>query len=162
MFDSLQPHRLQHTRFSCPSPSLRIHPNLCPLSQWSHPTISSSVTPSTSSPHSFPESGSFLMSQLFASGGQSIGASASASLQWICLPMYIQGWFALGLTDLISLLSTGLLRVFSSIMIWKHQLFGAQQFHWDSFRPTFIFIDPFRMFCEFPIWVELPDKMQEG
>ena len=89
----------------------RVHPNPCPLSQWCHPTISSSVVPFTSCPQSLPASGSFPMSQLFASGGQSIGASATV------LAMNIQGWYPLGLTGLISLLSKGLSRVFSSTTI---------------------------------------------
>ena len=92
--DSLQPHGLQRARLPCPSPSPRSCSNSCPSSQWCHPTISSSVIPFASCLHSFPASGSFLMSQLLASGGQSIGVSASASV----LPMNIQGWFPLGLT----------------------------------------------------------------
>ena len=134
MSDSLHPHRLQHTRFSCPSPSLGVRQSLCPLSKWSHPTISSSVTPFCPSPHSFPESGSFLMSQLFASGGQSTGASASASIQWIFLP-YNQGWFALGLTDLISLLSKGLFKSLlqchdlKTSILWCSALFPVQLSH---------------------------------
>ena len=97
--------------------------NLCPLSQWCHPTISSSVIAFSSCLQSFPASGAFPMSRLLASGGQSIGASASASASVI--PMSIQGWFPLGLTSLISLLSKGLSRVFSSTAFWKHQFFGA-------------------------------------
>ena len=93
-----------------------------PLSQWCHPTISSSVVPFSSRLHSFPASGSFQMSQLFASGGQSIGVSAST----LVLPMNIQDWFPLGLTGLISLLSKGLSKVFSSITVQKHQFFGSQ------------------------------------
>ena len=108
MSDSLQPHELQHARLPCPSPSPRVCSNSCPLSQWCHPTISSSVAPFSSCPQSFPASGSFPVSWLFASGGQSIGASVSA---WV-LP--IQGWFPLRLTGLISLLSKGLSRVFSN------------------------------------------------
>ena len=88
--DSLGPHELQHTRPPCPSSTPGVHPNSRPLSQWCHPTISSSVVPSFY-PQSFPASGAFPMSQLFASGGQSIGASASASV----LPMNIWGWFPL-------------------------------------------------------------------
>ena len=99
-----------HARLLCPSISPRVCSNSCPLSQWCHPTISSSVAPSASCPQSVPPSGSFLMSQPFASGGQSIGASASASV----LPMNIQSWFPLGLTDFISLLSQGLLRISST------------------------------------------------
>ena len=81
MPDSLQPHELQHTRLPCPSPTPRACSNSCPLSQWCHPTISSSVVPFSSCPQSFSASGSFPMRWLFASGGQSIGASASALLQ---------------------------------------------------------------------------------
>ena len=99
---------LQHTRFPCPSPSPGVCSNSCPLSQWCHPTISSSVAPFSSCPQSFPASGSFPVSRLFASGGQSIGASASV------LPRNIQGWFPLGLTGWISLQTKGLSRVFSS------------------------------------------------
>ena len=102
--DSLRPHGLQHTRLSCPSPTPRACLNSCPFSQWCHPTISSSVIPFSSHLQSFPESGSFPKSQLFASSGQSIGVSASASV----LPMNIQGWFPLGWTGWISLQSTGL------------------------------------------------------
>ena len=93
--------------------------NLCPLSRWCHPTISSSVVPFSSCLQSFPVSGSFLMSWLFISGGQSIGASASASI----FPKNIQDWFPLGLTGLISLQSKGLSRVFSSTTVQKHQFF---------------------------------------
>ena len=102
MFNYLQPHRLQHARLPCPSPTPGTCSNSCPLSQWCHPTISSSVIPFSSCPQSFPVSGSYPMSQIFTSGGQSIGASASASV----LPMNIQDWFPLGLTGLISLLSS--------------------------------------------------------
>ena len=91
---TLQPHGLQHTRLPCPSPSPRVCSNSCPLSQWCHPIISSYVFPFSSCLQSFPASGSFSVSQLFTSGGQSIGASASASV----LQMNIQGWFPLGLT----------------------------------------------------------------
>ena len=107
---------------SCPSLSPRVCSNSCPLSQWCHPTVSSSVAPFSSCPQSFPESGSFPMSQLFASGDQSIIASASAPV----LPMSIQGWFILGLTGFFSLMAKGLLRVFSSTTIGKHQIFGTQ------------------------------------
>ena len=124
VFDSLQPHGLQHARLPCPSPSPRACSNLCPLSWWCHPTISSSVIPFSSCLQSFPASGSFLMSWLFASGGQSIGASASPSV----LPMNIQDWFPLGLTDLISLQAEGLSRVFSNTTVQKHQFFGTQPF----------------------------------
>ena len=118
MSDSLLYHGLQHARLPCPSLSPRVCSISCPLSHWCppSPTIPSFVTPFSSCPPSFPASESFPMSWLFASGGQSIEASASV------LPMNIQGWFPLGLTGLISLLSKGLLRVFFSITIRKHQL----------------------------------------
>ena len=117
--DSLWPPGLQHTRLPCPSPSPRACSNSSPLSQWCHPTISSSVVPFSSCLQTFPTSGSFLMSQLFTSGGQSIGTSASV------LPMNIQDWFPLGLTGLISLLSKGLFRVFSSTAVQNHYFFSA-------------------------------------
>ena len=122
MSNSLQPHGLQHTKLRCPSLYLWVSSNSCPLSQWCCPVISSSVIPFSSCPQSFLASVFFPMSPLFPSGSQSIGASASASV----LPMTIQGWFPLGLTDVISLLSVGLSRVFSSTTVWKHQFFGAQ------------------------------------
>ena len=122
MSDSLRPHGLQHARFPCPSPIPGACSNSCSSSWWFHPTISSSVVPFSSCLQSFPASGSFPVSQFFASGGQSIGASASASV----LPMNIQGWFPLGLTSLISFLSKGLSRVFSNTTVRKHQLFGVQ------------------------------------
>ena len=107
MSDSLGPHGLQHARLPCPSPTPGACSNSCPSSGWCHPTISSSAIPFSSCLQSFPASGSFLMSQFFPSGGQSIGASASASV----LLMNIQDWFPLGFTDLISLQSKGLLSV---------------------------------------------------
>ena len=112
MSDSLQPHRLQHTRPPCPSPTSRACANSCPLSQWCHPTSSSTGIPFSSCLQSFPVSGLFPMSQFFASGGQNIGVSAPA---WV-LSMSIQDWFPLRLTDLIFLLSKGLLRVFNTIV----------------------------------------------
>ena len=123
MSDSLQPHGLQHTRFSCPSASPRVFSNSYPMSQWCHPTISSSVVPFFSCLQSFPASGSFPMSQLFASGGQSIRVSASASV----LPMNIQDWFPLGLTGLIFLNSKGLSRVFNTT-VQKHQFLWPSDF----------------------------------
>ena len=125
---TLQLHGLQHTRFPCPLLSPAICSNSCPLSWWCHPTISSSVVPFSSGPQSFPASGSFPMSQLFASGGQSIGASALASV----LPMNIQTWFPLGLTDLISLQSKGLWQVFSSTTTLEYQFFSAQFSLWSN------------------------------
>ena len=126
MSNSLQPHGLQHTRLPCPALSPGVCSNSCPLSRWCHPTILSSVVPFFSRPPSFPASGSFLMSQIFTSHGQSIGASASV------LPVNIQGWFPLGLTGLISLLSERLPRVFSSTTVWKHQFFSAQPSLWSN------------------------------
>ena len=117
--DSLWPHEPQHTRPPCPSPTPGVQPNSCPLSQWWHPTISSSVVPFSSCPQSFPASGSFQMSQLFTSGGQSIGVSAST----LVLPTNTQDWSALGWTGWISLQSKGLSRVFSSTTVQKHQFF---------------------------------------
>ena len=122
MSDSLRPHEMQHARPPCPSPTPRVHSNSHPSSRWCHPTISSSVVPVSSCLQSFlPASGSFPMSQYFASGGQSIGASASASV----LPVNIQGCFLLGLTGL-TLQSKGLSRVFSNTTVQKHQFFDTQ------------------------------------
>ena len=120
--DSLRPHELQHARPPCSSPTPGVHPNPCPLSWWCHPTISSSLIPFSSCPQSFPASGSFPMSQLFASGGESIGISASTSV----LPMNTQDWSLLGWTAWISLLSKGLSRVFSNTTVQKHQFFSTQ------------------------------------
>ena len=128
--NSLWPHGLQHTRLSCPSPSPGVCSNSCLLSQWCHPTISSSVTPFSSCPQSSPASGSFPTCWLFASSSQSIGASASASV----LPMNIQDWFPLELTGLISLPSKRLWRVLSSTTVQKHQFFGAQPSLWSNFH----------------------------
>ena len=119
--DSLQPHGLQHAGFPCPSSTPGACSNSCPSSRWCYPTISSSIIPFSSCFQSFPESGPFLMSQLFASGGRSIRVSASASV----LPVNIQDWFPLGLTDLISLKSKGLSRVFSNSTVQKHEFFGV-------------------------------------
>ena len=120
--DLLQPHGLQHARPPCPSPTPGAYSNSSPLSQWCHPTISSSVVHFSSCLQSFPASGSFPVSQFFTWGGQSIGVSASASI----LPMNIQGWFPLGLTNLISLESKGLSRVFFNTTVQKHQFLGTQ------------------------------------
>jgi len=120
--DSLRPHELQRARPACPSPTPRVHPNSCPSSRWSHPAISSSVVPFFYYLQSFPVSGSFPMSQLFAWGGWSIGVSASASV----LPMNTQDWSPLGWTDWISLQSKGLSRVFSKTIVQKYQFFSAQ------------------------------------
>ena len=120
--DSLRPHGWQHTRPPCASPTPRVYSNSCPLSRWCHPIISSSVVPFSSCLQSFPALGSFPMSQFFASGGQSIGVSASA---WV-LPMNIQDWSPLGGTCWTSLPSKGLPRVFSNTTVQKHQFFGTQ------------------------------------
>ena len=119
---SSQPHEPQHARPPCPSPTPGVQPNPCPLSQWCHPIMSSSVIPFSSCPQSFPASGSFQMSQLFTSSGQSIGVSASTSV----LPMDTLDWSPLGWTGWISLQSKGLSRVFSNTTVQKHQFFGTQ------------------------------------
>ena len=111
--DSLWPHGVKHVSLLCPLPTPRAYPNSCLLSQWCHPTISSSVIPVSSCLQSFPASGSFPMRQFFASGGHNIGFSASASV----LPMNIQEWFPLGLTGWVSLQSKGLSRVFSNTTV---------------------------------------------
>ena len=107
------PHGLQHARLPCPLPIPGVYSNSCPLSQWCHPTISSSVVPFSSCPQSFPALGSFPVSQLFTWGGQSIGVSASTS----ALPMNTQDWFSLGWTGWLSLQSKGLSRVFPNITV---------------------------------------------
>ena len=128
MSDSLQSYRLQQSRLSCPSWTPGAFSKSCPLSQWYHTSISSSVIPFFSCPQSFPAAGFFPMNQIFASAGQSIRALASASV----LPMNIKGWFPLGLTGVTSLVSKVLSRVFSSTTIRKHQFFG----------PLVQFLDP--------------------
>ena len=122
VFDSLWPHESQHTRPPCPSPTPGVHSNSCSLSQWCHPTISSSDIPFSSCHQPFPASASFPMSQLFASCGQSIGVSASAS----ALPMNTQDWSPLGCSSWISLQSRGLSVIFSNTTVQKHQFFSAQ------------------------------------
>ena len=122
MSNSLWPHKLQHSVFPCPSLSPKGCSNSCQLSQCCYPTISSSVIPFSFCLQSFPASGSFLMSWIFASGGKSIGASALASV----LSKDIQHWFPMGLTSLTSSESKGLSKVFSNTTIQKHQFFGAQ------------------------------------
>ena len=120
--NSLWPYGLQHARPPCPSPTPGVHSNPCPLSQWCHPTISSSVVPFSSHLLSFPALGSFPMSQFFASGGQSIVVLASASV----LPTNIQDWSHLGFADGITLQSKGLSRFFSNTTVQNNQFFGAQ------------------------------------
>ena len=127
--DFLRPHGPQHARPPCPSPTSGVYSNSCPLSRWCHPTISSSAVPFSSHLQSFPAWGSFQVSQFFASGGQSIGVSASASV----VPMNIQDWFPLGCTGWISLQSKGYSSVFSNITVQKHQFFSAQPSLWMQF-----------------------------
>ena len=122
--DSLQPHESQHARPPCPSPTPRVHSDSCPSSQWCHPAISSSVVPFSSCLQSFPASGSFLMSQFFASGGQIIGASALASV----LPMNTQVWSSLGWTVWISLQSKRLSRLFSNTTVQKKPILRRSAF----------------------------------
>ena len=130
--DSLRPYRLQNTRLLCPLTTPRAYSNSCSSSQWCHPTISSSVVPFSSHCQSFPASGSFPMSQLFISDGQSTGVSASASV----LPMNTQDWSPLGWTGWISLQSKGLSRVFSNTTVQNNQFFSTQLFY----SPTLISI----------------------
>ena len=122
MSNSLRPHEPQHTRTSSTLPTPRVYSNSCSLSQWCHPTISSSVIPFSSRLRSLTALGSFQMSHLFASGGQSIEISASTSV----LPVNTQDWSPLGWTGWISLRSMGLSRVFSNTTVQKHQFFGTQ------------------------------------
>ena len=122
MSNSLWPHGLQHARPPCPSPTPKLYSNSCPLSRWCHPTISSCVVPFCL--QSFPASGSLPTSQIFPSGGQSIGVSASASI----LPMNIQNWFPLGWTGWISLQSKGLSRLFSNPTVQKHPILLCSAF----------------------------------
>ena len=135
MSDSLRPHGRQHARPPCPSPAPGVYPNLCPLSLWCHPNISSSVIPFSSHLQSFPASGSFQMSQLFISGGQSVEVSAST----LVLPMNTQDQSPLGWTGWMSLQSKGLSRVFSNTTVQKHQFFNAQlsicimSYHYHNF-----------------------------
>ena len=121
MSDSLHPHESQHARPPCPSPTPGVHPNSCASSWWCHPAISSSAIPFSSHLQSFPASGSFQMSQFFASGGQSIGVSASESV----LPMNIKDWFPIGWSGWISLLSKRCSTAFSNTTVQKHQLSGT-------------------------------------
>ena len=132
MSNSPQPHGLQHARPPWPSSKPTVYSNSCPLSQWCHPTVSSSVVPFSSYLQSFPASVSFLMSQLFTSGGQSDGVSASLSV----LPMNIQDWFPLGWTGWISLQSKRLSRVFSNTTVHMSILKQGFPSGSDSKEPT--------------------------
>ena len=134
--DSLWTHGLEHTRAPCPSPTPGVYPNSCLLSRRCHPTISSSLVPFSSSLQSFPASGSFSMSQFFASGDQSIGVSASTSV----LSINTQDWSPLGWTSWISLQSNGLWRVFSNTTVQKHQFLGCSAFFYS---PTLTSIDDY-------------------
>ena len=127
--NSLQPHELQHARLPCLSPRPGACSNSCPLSRWCHPTISSFVVPFSSRLQSFPATGIFPKCQFFTSGGQSSGASASAAV----LPMNIQDWFPLGLTDLIFLQSKGLSRVLCNTIVQKHQFFSFSFLYCPTF-----------------------------
>ena len=126
--NSLRPHGPLHPRLPFPSPTPGAYSNSCPSHQWCHPTVSSSIVPFSSHLQSFPPSGSFPVSQFFASGSQSIGVSASASI----LPMNIHDWFPLGLTGWISVQSKGLSSVFPNTTVQKHQFFGAQLSLWSN------------------------------
>ena len=149
MSDSLWPHRQQQARILCPPLSPGVCSNSCPLSQWCHPTISSSATLFSSCPQSLPASESFPKSQLFTSGGQSIGASASE----LVLPMNIQGWVPLGLTSLTSLLSRGLSRVFfSSTTTWKHHFFGSQPSLWSNSHSRTWLLENHSFYCMDLCW----------
>ena len=129
MSDSLRPHESQHARPPCPSPTPGLYSNSCPSSRWCHPSISSSVIPFSSCPQSFPASGSFPMSQFFASDGQNTRASALPSV----FPMNIQDWFPWGLTDLISVKFKDS-QVFSITTVQKHQFFDAELSLWSNFH----------------------------
>ena len=132
-------HGLQHARLPYPSPSPRVCSSLCPLSRWCHATISSSIVPFSSCLQSFPASGFYTINWLFTSGGQSIGASASASV----LPKNIHGWFPLGFLQ-------GLSRVFSSTTVQKHQFFGSQHSSWSNFQNcTWLLEKP-------QLWLDVP------
>ena len=136
MSDSLRPHEPQHTRPPCLLPAPGVYPNPYPLSQRCHPTIPSSIVPFSFCPQSFPTSGSFQMSQLFASGGQNIGVSVSTSV----LPKNTQDWSPLGWTGWISLQSNGLPRVFSNTTVKKYHS-SALSF---LYRPTLTSIHDYR------------------
>ena len=149
--DSLRPQGLQHARLPCPSPTAGVCSNSCPLSQWCLPATLSSIIPFSSCPQSFWKSGSFPVSRLFTSDGQSIGASASTSV----LSTNIQGWFPLGWTGLNPLQPKGLSSVFFSTKIRKHQFFSAQPSLWsNSHIRTLLLEEPklrLFLFCKF-VW----------
>ena len=146
--NSLQPHGLQHARPPCPSPTSGAYPNSCPSRHWCYPTISSSVIPFSSCPQSFPASGSFPMSQFFALGGQSIGASASVLL------MNSQDWSPLGWTGWISLQSKGLSRVFSNTTVQRHQFFSAQLSLWSNSHICTWLLEKPQLWLDGPLWIK--------
>ena len=150
MLDFLWPHETQNARPPRPSTTPRVYPNLCPLSKWCHPTISSSVIPFSSGPQSFPVSGSFQMSQLSTSGGQSIGASASTSV----FPMNTLDWSALGWTGWIFLQSKGLSSVFFNTTVQKHQFLGLT----FLYSLTFISIHDYQKTISLTRWTSV-DKV---
>ena len=156
LYKSLWPRGLQHARLPCPSPSPGVYSNSCPLSRWYHPTISSCIAPFSSYLQSFPTGGSFPKSWLFVSGGQSIGASASASV----FQMNIQCWFPLGLTGLISLQFKGLLSVFSNTTLQRDQFFGTQPFFMGQLSYPYMTTGKT---MPLTIWtfVDCPDQMLE-
>ena len=157
MSDPLWPHGLQHTRLPCPSPTPRVYANSCLLSQWCHPTISTSVVPFSSHLQSFPSSGSSPMSQLFTSGAQSIVISAAASV----LPMNIQDWFPLGWTGWISLLSMGLSRVFSNTTLQKYQFFVAQLSLYSFLHFIFLWLGQYKYFHQDRNWKQMNSVSQQ-
>ena len=144
MSNSLQPHELQHTRLPCSLPSLGVYSNSCPLSHWCYLTNSSSASPFSSCPQSFPASGSFLMNWLVASGGQSIEASASTSASVLSVNNW--GLISFRIDCLISLQSKGLSRVFSSTINRKHQFFGAQPPLWSNSHICIWLLHPIPVF----------------
>ena len=161
--DSLQPHESQHARPPCPSPTPGVYPNSCPSSRWCHPTISSSVIPFSSCPQSFPASGSFQMSQLFTSGGQNTGVSASTSV----LPMNTQDWFPLGWTGWISLQSKGLSRVFSRGYVYMFSLQNERAFACGARHELSLWGVELEESLQKPLWGRgpsclLPRKEQSG
>ena len=143
MSDSLQPHESQHARLPCPSPTPRVYPNSCPLTQWCHPTISSPIISFSSCPQSFPASGSFQMNQLFTSGGQNIGVSASTSV----LPMNTQGWSPLGWTGWISLQSKGLSKTWGFMCVFSSGF--VVQWKLEEFHPSVVCVLVWRNILEF-------------
>ena len=145
----LQPHEPQHARPPYISPTPGVHPNPRPSSLWCHATISSSVIPFSPCPQSFSASQSFQMSQLFASGGQSIGVSASS-----VLPMNTQDWSLLEWTGWISLHSKGFSKVFSNATVQKHQLFGAQPSLWSNSHIHTWLLEKPKLWLDGPLWAK--------